>query len=333
MKYKKKLKILVLIRPFYEYLKHKPKWDMIQALEKIATVRYWHEDGDIKEIINFMKFEPDFILHYDIAWLYGLGPKITGLEQVNIAKGAYVIDLHWEPLKRIEYITNNKVDLIFSPTKNPFLKVFPQFKEKLCWVPWAINQDVMKDWQQPKDIQSLLLGLVHTTPEELEEKKIPVPKTIPAKGRYEFRDQVLKRMLGEEGFVFHPHPGHRVKEEEGNFVNQAYAKEVNRAKIFYTCGSRNLTGGIAVLKFFEALACNTLLLAETNEDIEELGFIDGKNFVACTVDDFYEKTMYYLRNEKDRQIITSNGYQFVHQNHTIEHRAAEMLEAIKRVVK
>ncbi|KGA98394.1 glycosyl transferase family 1 [Alkalihalobacillus alcalophilus ATCC 27647 = CGMCC 1.3604] len=333
MKYEKRLKILILIKPFYEYLKHKPKWDMIQALEKIATVRYWHEDGHINEIIDFLKFEPDFILHYDIAWRNGLSPNITGLEDVNIPKGAYVIDLHWDPDKRIEYIRNNRIDLIFSPTKNPFLKVFPQFEEKLSWVPWAINQEVMKDWKQPKDIQSLLLGLVHTTSEEMQEKNVAVPKMIPPKGRYEFRDQVLKRMLGENGFVFHPHPGHRVTEEENNFVKEAYAKELNRAKIFYTCGSRNETGGIAVLKFFEALACNTLLLAETNEDIEELGFIDGKNFVACTVDDFYEKTMYYLTNKAERQAITANGYQFAHQNHTIEHRAVEMLEAIKKVVK
>src|SRR5699024_7486648 len=114
--------------------------------------------------------------------------------------------------------------------------------------------------------------------------KHELPKQMPEKGRYAFRDAVFNKIKDRDDFVFYPHPGHRVKQTDRLIVNKSYAKMLNRSKIFLTCGSRNKTGGIAVQKFFEAPACHTLLLAEPNKDIDDLGFIDGENYVACTVD-------------------------------------------------
>src|SRR5699024_11243164 len=81
-------------------------------------------------------------------------------------KGCFVIDLHWKPEERKRYFRQNKIDLIFSATKHPFLKVFPQYKQKLRWLPWAINPAIMKDWKQKKDIDSLLMGLVYINPDK-----------------------------------------------------------------------------------------------------------------------------------------------------------------------
>ncbi|MCM3761349.1 glycosyltransferase [Alkalihalobacillus oceani] len=327
----RKVKILVLINKIWVYIKHQPKMDMIRALEKYADVEYWHESGDIREILAGLDHRPDFIFHYDIAWRYGLAPKITGLGQVDIPKGCYVIDVDWKPEERRKYFDENKVDMIFSATKHPFLQLFPQYSERLCWWPWAINPAVMKDWKEKKDIDTLLMGLVY-----IEDKsRLPAdksPKAMPVKGRYAFRDAVLERMRTEPGFVYQPHPGHRViasAKNEEVLVNERYARELNRAKIFYTCGSRINAGGIAVLKFFEALACKTLLLAETNLEIAELGFADQVHYVACTVDTFYEQTQYYLKNEAERQRISQAGYEFIHRHHTIDQRAIQMIEAIK----
>ncbi|MDY0405037.1 hypothetical protein P5G51_006155 [Virgibacillus sp. 179-BFC.A HS] len=72
---KKRLKLLVLMKQFGKYPKHQPKIDMIRALEKFADVYYWHNDGDIKDIIRKLQIKPDFIFHYDIAWNYGLAPN------------------------------------------------------------------------------------------------------------------------------------------------------------------------------------------------------------------------------------------------------------------
>ncbi|HLR41268.1 MAG TPA: glycosyltransferase, partial [Virgibacillus sp.] len=72
-----------------------------------------------------------------------------------------------------------------------------------------------------------------------------------------------------------------------------------------------------------------LLLAETNKDVEDLGFIDGENYVACTVENFYEKTQYYLSHEEERKRITENSYHFIHNHHTNDHRAQQMMQAIE----
>jgi spore maturation protein CgeB len=98
-------------------------------------------------------------------------------------------------------------------------------------------------------------------------------------------------------------------------VNEKYARELNRARIFFTCGGEFQ---YAVAKFFEAPGCRTLLLAKPNKDILELGFKDGVNFVACNESDFYDKAIYYLRNYKERERITNNGYHFIHTTTQIE---------------
>ncbi|CDO02500.1 hypothetical protein BN988_00967 [Oceanobacillus picturae] len=322
----KKPIILVLVKPFWMYPKHKPKMDTIKAFENVAEVHYWHDDGDIRDIIQNIQVKPDFIFHYDIAWNYGLSPKIDGLRDVEIPKGCYVIDLHWRPEERKKYIEENKIDLVFSATMHPFLRVFPEYEDKLRWLPWAINPDVMKDWKLDKSIDALLMGLVYVS--KANQGKHQLPIKVPSKGRYAFRDAVFNEMRDDPRFVFHPHPGHLVRQSNHLMVNKKYAKELNRSKIFYTCGSRSEVGGVAVLKFFEAPACNTLLLAETNEDVEALGFVDGENFVACTTENILEKTAYYLANEEERVRITRNGHQLVHANHNNQKRAEQFLRYI-----
>lgn len=320
----------MLIKPFWIYAHHKPKLDLFKSLETYADVYYWHVDGHIQDIIRELDIHPDFIFHYDIAWNYGLAPHISGLSETNILKGCFVIDLHWEPEERIKYVTDNKIDLIFSATKNPFLKTFPQLTQKFRWLPWSINPNVMKDWELEKSIDMLLLGLVYIDPNNL--GKHDYPNKIAPKGRYAFRDAVLMQLKDEQGFTYHPHPGQRSLNNDSLVVNERYARELNRSKIFYTCGSRHETGGIAVLKFFEAPACHTLLLAEPNDDIQELGFVDGENYVACTIENVANKTDYYLQNDRERERITKNGYHFIHEHHTNDHRAKYLIQEIQKNV-
>src|SRR5699024_8415171 len=120
-----------------------------------------------------------------------------------------------------KYFENNNVDIIFSVSKHPFLNVFPQYEKKLSWMPWSINPQIMKDWKQKKDIQKLLLGLVHIDSDLLNKRNLP--KLMPPKGRYAFRDAVFQQMKSTYGFVFHPHPGHRTIQTDHLIVNERYA--------------------------------------------------------------------------------------------------------------
>ncbi|GIN19872.1 glycosyltransferase [Siminovitchia fordii] len=322
----KRSKILVLVKPFWVYPKHKVKRDIFEALEKYADIYYWYKNGHIKDILRVLNIKPDFIFHYDIAWNFIMSPKIEGLADIDIPTGCFVIDLHWQADARIQYFQENKIDLIFSATKYPFLNTFPQFSDKFRWLPWSVNPAIMKDYGLEKDIDLLLMGLVYIDNNAHGIHKFP--KAMPPKGRYEFRDTVFSKMKDKPDFVYHPHPGHLASQSDQLIVNESFAKELNRSKIFFTCGGRLKMGKVAVLKFFEAPACKTLLLAEPNDDIYDLGFVDKQNFVACTVNDFEEKAEYYLTNDQERLRITENGFQFIHQHHTHDERAKQMLRDI-----
>ncbi|GGM40712.1 hypothetical protein GCM10011351_28620 [Paraliobacillus quinghaiensis] len=318
----KRIKVLVLVKPFWlQYPKHKAKAAILKTITTYADVYYWYNDGDIHDILTHLNLEPDFIFHYDIAWGYRLSPRITGLEQITIPKGCFVIDLHWKPQKRIEYIEQNRIDIIFSVSNRPFLTVFPQYASKLRWLPWSINPEIIKDWKQEKTINYLLMGLVHYN-------VTGRPIIVPKEDRYPFRKVVLEKLKSEPGFLCHPHSRYLEEQSKHVFFNEKYAQEINRAKIFFTCGSRSSIGGLPVLKFFEAPGCKSLLLAESNDDIDALGFIDGENFVACTEDDVYQKATYYLDNEVERERITTNGYNFIRQHHTNQVRAEQLIKYI-----
>ncbi|WP_284637741.1 glycosyltransferase family protein [Paenibacillus silviterrae] len=311
---KKKLKVLMLIKEIDKLMpKHQHKYDMIKAIQQFADVYYWHKNGDILEILKEIKITPDFILHYDIEWNYFFSPQITNLAKVKIPKACYVLDIHWRPYKRKAYFHENaKPDIIFSATKNPFLKAFPECIDRFRWVPFAINTDIITDYRLKKDIDFSLMGLLHPP------------------GRYPFRERVLERMNRVDGFVHFEHPGQKVQHSPGVLINSEYARTINRTKMFFTCGS---DFEIPVAKFFEGPGCKSLLMAKPNQDILELGFKDGVNFIACDENNLYEKAMYYQTNNLKRELITQNGYNFIQTFHNNQWRAYQIVSAMKEFLK
>lgn len=311
---KRKLNILILIRAFDVRMpKHKHKFDTIRAIGQYANVRYWSANGSILDILKKIDMKPDFIFHYDFSWDYSFAPLITDLPKIDIPKGCYVLDVHWKPHERKYYFDKGgKPDLIFSASKYPFLKVFPECEERFVWSPFAVNTDIIKDYHGNKEIDFSLMGLLRPP------------------GRYPFREEVLKHMNDVIGFEHYIHPGHRARDNRNTLINDRYAKEINRSKIFFTCGS-NLE--IPVAKYFEGPGCNSMLMAEPNRDIIEIGFIDGHNFVSCHADQIKQKALYYQKNHKERERISQNGYEFIHTYHTNNVRAQQIVATIEDLLR
>src|SRR5690625_422110 len=184
-----KLNILILVRRFDRtFPKHKVKYEFLQAIEKVANVTYHHEDGDILDILKQQNKIPDFILHYDITSRHILSPRIQNLDKIDIPVGAYVIDAHWDNDERRKYFEQNNISLIFSVSKRPFLKRFPEYASKLRFLPFSINPTIIKNWNLKKDIDFLLMGHIARS--------------------YPFREAVRDKMEQVDGFVYHQHPGH-----------------------------------------------------------------------------------------------------------------------------
>jgi len=308
-----KLKILVFAR--FSQRRHRYYKDFIIELGKHAHVQVWNKDGwEINYILKTLKmkqFVPDFIFHYDFAYNYHISPRIYGLSNTKILKGVYYIDLQTQTAERKEFVYKNKINLVFSPYKDFFFRTLPELKNKFRWLPFSINPDVYKDWKLQKDTDFLFMGR--------------------SWGEwYPFRGKVLKTMGNMEGFVYHKHPNEGNPKEEEVFLGERYAREINRAKIFFTCGTKF---NYPVAKYLEVPACNTLLIAKGNKDLKDLGFVNGKNFVECTDDNFYDLAMYYLKHEEERKRIAENGYNLVHLRHTNSIRVVEFINTIKSYLK
>ena len=86
------------------------------------------------------------------------------------------------------------------------------------------------------------------------------------------------------------------------------------------------------MKYFEALACGTLLLASSSPELEELGFIDGETFVAVDKESIVEKVSYYLMHDEERERIIQQGRQLILNRHTTEKRVDGLLEIISKLI-
>lgn len=147
---------------------------------------------------------------------------------------------------------------------------------------------------------------------------------------YPLRTKIAREMAGMKGFVHHHHPGYRdfaPAEEQEKRVGESFAREINKAKIFFTCDS---VFKYPIAKYFEVPACSTLLLASGSRELEDLGFIDGKTFVEITEHNYLEKAMYYLEHEDERLEIARRGYEMIRHNHTAAVRARQLEGYIRR---
>ncbi|MBA1336863.1 MAG: hypothetical protein HPY66_3299 [Firmicutes bacterium] len=309
-----KLNILVFAKPNSRTFKFVLA-DFFMELGRQARVQVWDKDNwDTYYILKVMRnrgFNPDFILHYDFVYNYSFAPRVLGLNRVNIPKGVYYFDLQVQKDERRRFIQHNGIDLVFCTSRDLFRREYRGLQRMFRWLPFSIDPSIFKDWKLDKTIDFLLMGNMW-------------------KGWYPFRERVLEVMRGKRGFVYHGHPWKSGAGKNSNYIGESYAQEINRAKIFFTCGTKY---GYPVKKFFEVLACNTLLIAQGNNDLEGLGFIDGENYVKSTEEDFYDLAMYFLHNRQERERIALNGYNLVHSRHTNQVRVKEFLDMVKQYTK
>ncbi|MGG0718524.1 glycosyltransferase [Robertmurraya massiliosenegalensis] len=282
-----------------------------QALSELTTLKIWRKSGSIQTILKKLQFDPDFILiQNDIS--NQLIPYIQGLSKISIPVGLIVNDVYRFKEPRRIFIKKNNINYVFSIIRKQFLDIYPEYSNRLKWFPHFIQPEIYKDYQLSKDIDLLLMGSTDNI--------------------YPLRQKIVKAYENNPNFIYHPHPGYgdvTNKEKGGYFIGEKYARELNRSKIFFTSPSIYL---YPVMKYFEALACKTLLLAPTFEELEALGFKPGTHFIPINESNFKEKATHYLNHDEERKKITEMGYAFVHQNHSLMVRAKQLVEEIEKIV-
>ena len=283
-----------------------------QECAKSTNLALYRDSGRITQILKKIEFTPDFILLVNDLGNQ-MSPLIKGLSSVKIPVGLMVNDVHRFTETRRHFIRKNKIKHIFSIVRDTFYESYPEYKEKMIWLPHFINQDIYKDYGLKKDHDLLMMGAVNDV--------------------YPTRKKILHFYQNQPHFTYHQHPGYEptdLTNKNGIYIDKDYAMELNRAKIFFTCPS---IYHYPVKKYFEALACKTLLLAPTFKELEDLGFIPGTHFVDIDEQNFMEKAKYYLDHVEERNKISEQGYKFVHQLHSLPIRAQQLVNKIEVIIK
>lgn len=306
----KKIKLLFMTRDDQSYTVPASHY-FIQELQKITDLYVSHQSGNMKQILDSIPFEPDFIFFND--YLDNGSPVVTGLKDLKLPFAVGLHDLHFQKPLRKAMIEKENIQHIFTFYRDKFKQWYPEFTSRMHWLPHHAYDEVYQDYQLSKNRNILLTGSV------LEDF-------------YPLRAMMQMRLKNRSDFVHYPHPGYRRigEDEENVFVGQNYAKELNRSKIVLTCDS---VFKYPLMKYFEITACNALLLASYSKELGNLGFIPGVNFVAIDELNFEEKIDYYLNHEEERKQIAHNGMLLTRKRHTTKKRAQEFLMEIETILK
>lgn len=284
---------------------------LAECLKKLTNFMEWSAPGDINDIIKKLPYKPDFILLNDLRPTRC--PEITGLDRLKIPFGIIMHDLNYDPAKRKAFIKDNNIRHLFVHYRDRFYKDYYEFKDRMIWFPHWVNTKVFKDYHLPKEYSYLMMGCMW-------------------KGTYPLRAKMLETMKDLPGFKYHQHPGYEQKDyKESEFIVGArYAKEINKAKLFLT---DNSIYQYTFMKYFEAAACNTLLVAPNSQEVMDLGFVPSVHFIEVDENSFLDKAKYYAKNyEKFGQMIALNGFEMVREKHSVEIRAKQLMKKILDII-
>ncbi|MFQ6340628.1 glycosyltransferase [Bacillus sp. AF62] len=284
----------------------------IQALKKKMDVTVWEKPGSIHTIISQLKSPPDFILLNDLRPTRC--PEITDLSTCSIPIGMIMHDLHYKIDYRKQFIINNCIPYLFVHYRDAFKANYKEFENRMIWFPHYINPEIFKDYNQPKSIDFLMMGCVH-------------PEIYP------LRDTMLKELKKHENFKYYDHPGyhHSSYNEQQFIVGERYAKKINKSKIFFTCDS---IYHYPLMKYYEVLATNTLLLAPESQELKDLGFIPNVHFISIDEGNYMELGYKFLKTyDTLGQRIAKNGCKMILKYHTVEKRVDYFIDLIEKILK
>lgn len=283
---------------------------MFEELKKKANVIISYEDGPINSILKSIPVTPDFILLNDMKPDYS--PHVGGFNGIDIPVGAIVHDLKYNPNQRRRFYERENIRYLFPHYREAFISLFPEFIERLIWFPHHVPTNIFKDYQLAKNIDILMMGAIF-------------PRLYPKRANF------YEQLKDKPNFVYHPHPGYTdIRKWQHVYAGERYAREINQAKVFVTCDSIE---HFPLMKYFEVLACKTLLLATPSKELADLGFIDGETFVAVEENTLEEKLTFYLSNEEERKRIATQGYEMVRQRHSTEKRAVDLIQQLEAIIR
>lgn len=211
----------------------------------------------------------------------------------NIYLLIYMNDLHYR-----NNIINEKVEKsrnLIHDFKNAYicanyyycyLNFYNIEPKRIIKYPTFVDEDFIVDFNNEPKNKILLSGT--------KTKEYPARKKLNKLSEYNNNIEVLKN---------------------GIYLGHDYIKYLNKFLCCFTCCA-NKSLPYIIGKFFEIPSSGSLLLAYdefVKDELKNLGFIDGENYISCTLLDMEEKIQYILNPNNLQEInrIRKNGYDFV----------------------
>ena len=235
------------------------------------------------------------------------------IKELDIPKAVFLVD--YVPSvgkadKNDEFMRKHEFDVAFL--RSSFcIELFHQRKRqgripkktRPVFLPFGVNTSIYYDWDIEREYDVCAIFSV-------------VSWAYPRRSAL---IQAVNAMAGVSVFS----GGHSGK---GKVVHEAYIDAINRSKMFI---NSNGTYKAVLMKYFEAMACGSLLITDEPTDGSIMGFIDGENIVYYrNISDAVKKIRYYIDNQEERKRIARNGSRLVHTFHGNDKRVKAVLEEL-----
>jgi spore maturation protein CgeB len=233
------------------------------------------------------------------------------LKYLRCPKAMVIEDNHdvvpkWQVLKGAD----KGVEILFHRGNESFHRFHPEARDmyRCIWLPFAVNTKIFKPSNGKKN------GVLHVG--QVGQKHYPL------------RVRLINELADKPWFTRVVRPSESIEKKYKWPVREEYAELISQAWICVTCGSRY---DAAVQKFFEIPACGTVLMSNWFKDLKTLGFENGKSMVAYQ-EPIAEQIEVMLEDPQRLERIAKRGYDLMHQKHTMEIRAKQFVDQVKRVI-
>lgn len=241
-------------------------------------------------------------------------PKWRNLDKVKVPKVVKRGDPWTTFNHNVGFVKDNNVDLVLWGNWTKLSDEWRLRSEVPCaWHPWGVDEQLFKDMGLKKKHDWCSI-----TGHGLRHRAYPLTFAIP---------QLRVK-----------YPNHAISNKYKHSYEE-YVKIINESKIF-PFGAPYLSvvpnGGKirwATAKFFEVMACGTLVMSNLPDDAEILHFEDGVNMVSAYNNDLVERFKYYLEHGNIRREICRNGRETILKYHTLEIRTRQLLNHLESVLK